>query len=327
MKLNKDNIIIGIDTSCYTTSIAAISLDKKVIFNKKILLKVKNKSKGLRQSDAVFQHIKNLGEIDKQIREVLKKYDIIAICVSEKPRPIKDSYMPVFAVGHNFSKVCSSMIGCDLYETTHQENHIESSLFTNDIDNGKFLSIHMSGGTTEILLCEKIKNNTEYNIKIVGGSKDISFGQLIDRTGVKLGYDFPCGEYIDENALKCRETIKNGLKTCVKEGYMNLSGIENQLDKVIGKYDKYYISKLLLDSIVRNVVKASIYICDQYKIDNIVFAGGVSASKYISRELKLRLKQNKINAYFTKPEYATDNAIGCALIGVNKIENKGTEYK
>ena len=156
MNLNQNNIIIGIDTSCYTTSIAAISLDKKVIFNKKIMLKVKDNTKGLRQSEAVFQHVNNLGEISNEINSMIKGNKVIGVCVSTKPRPVKESYMPVFTVGSNFAKLFSSLNNCHYYETTHQENHIEASLLTNNIKNkDRFLSVHMSGGTTEVLLVKK----------------------------------------------------------------------------------------------------------------------------------------------------------------------------
>lgn len=317
MKSKRNNIIIGIDTSCYTTSIAAISLGKKVIFNEKIMLNVKEGNNGLRQSEAVFQHINNLGEISEKIKDISKKYNIKGICVSQKPRPIKDSYMPVFMVGYNFAKTLSTLIGCKLYETTHQENHIEASLFTNNIiDKNNFLSIHMSGGTTEILLVNNEKDN--YNIEIVGGTKDISFGQLIDRIGVKLGYKFPAGKYIDEDAIKCIEKIEKGLKTSVKDGYMNLSGLENQINNLIENNSKEYIAKILLDSIVRNIYKSILYISKNYNLNEVVFAGGVSASKYIKKELNSKLKKENIYPYFTEVEYSTDNALGCAIIGLNK---------
>ena len=317
MKSKRNNIIIGIDTSCYTTSIAAISLGKKVIFNEKIMLNVKEGNNGLRQSEAVFQHINNLGEISEKIKDISKKYNIKGICVSQKPRPIKDSYMPVFMVGYNFAKTLSTLIGCKLYETTHQENHIEASLFTNNIiDKNNFLSIHMSGGTTEILLVNKEKDN--YNIEIVGGTKDISFGQLIDRIGVKLGYKFPAGKYIDEDATKCIEKIEKGLKTSVKDGYMNLSGLENQINNLIENNSKEYIAKILLDSIVRNIYKSILYISKNYNLNEVIFAGGVSASKYIKKELNSKLKKENIYPYFTEVEYSTDNALGCAIIGLNK---------
>lgn len=318
----ENNIIIGIDTSCYTTSIAAISLGKKVILNEKIMLEVKENSKGLRQSEAVFQHVNNLGTISDKINDLIKNYDIKAICVSTRPRPIENSYMPVFNVGYNFAKMASIMIKCPLYETTHQENHIEASLLTNQIKNKKnFLSVHMSGGTTEILLVEKNEDYSEskFKIEIVGGTKDISFGQLIDRVGVRLGYQFPAGKYIDQNAINCEMKIVQGLKTSVKEGYMNLSGLENQVNKLIETESKEYISKLVLDAVVRNMYKSILHVSKVYNINEIVFAGGVSASKYISKELSLKLKKNRINAYFTKPEYSTDNGVGCAIIGVNKF--------
>ncbi|WP_438651389.1 Kae1-like domain-containing protein [Romboutsia sp.] len=318
----ENNIIIGIDTSCYTTSIAAISLGKKVILNKKVMLEVKENSKGLRQSEGVFQHVNNLGQISNQINELTKEYRVRGICVSTKPRPVDGSYMPVFNVGYNFGKLCASMIQCPIYETTHQENHIEASLFTNDIKNkNKFLSVHMSGGTTEILLVEKNKEelNSNYKIQIVGGSKDISFGQVIDRAGVKLGYKFPAGKYIDAEAITCKKAIRQGLKTSVTDGYMNLSGLENQVNKLIEEESKEYIAKLILDSIVRCMYKSIVHISRNYEVDEVVFAGGVSASKYISRELTLKLSKNKIKGYFTRPEYSTDNAVGCAIIGVNKF--------
>ena len=259
MTHKNNNIILGLDTSCYTTSIAAITSDKEVILNEKIILKVKKDCKGLRQSEAVFQHVNNMGEISQIISEKLKDYNVVGICASSKPRPVDNSYMPVFSVGYNFGKLLSSINNCNFYETSHQENHIEASLFNNKLENDKrFIAVHMSGGTTEILLVEK--QELIYDIKIIGGSLDVSFGQLIDRLGVNLNYNFPCGKYIDDNALKCNEKIEKGLKTSVKDGYMNLSGIENQINKIINDYNEEYISKILMDTLVRCMYKSLVYL-------------------------------------------------------------------
>ncbi|WP_455538143.1 Kae1-like domain-containing protein [Terrisporobacter sp.] len=322
MTQKENNVILGLDTSCYTTSIAAITLDKEIILNEKIILKVKKDCKGLRQSEAVFQHVNNMGEISQTINEKLKNYNVVGVCVSSKPRPVNNSYMPVFSVGYNFGKLLSSINNCDFYETSHQENHIEASLFNNELENDKrFIAVHMSGGTTEILLVEK--KELMYDIKIIGGSLDVSFGQLIDRLGVNLNCNFPCGKYIDENALKCNQKIEKGLKTSVKEGYMNLSGIENQINKIINEYDEKYMSKLLLDTLVRCMYKSLVYLCKKYDINEVLFGGGVSASKYINKELTNKLKKEKIKAYFTEGKYATDNSVGCAIIGLNQMNNLG----
>ena len=328
MNLSQNNIIIGIDTSCYTTSIAAISLEKNIILNEKIMLNVKENSNGLRQSEGVFQHIKNLGKLSEKLNLLHDKYNIVGVCVSKKPRPVENSYMPVFTVGYNFGKAIANSLNCKFYETTHQENHIEASLLNNKILNrNRFLSVHMSGGTTEILLLNRNNECLQYNIEIVGGTKDISFGQLIDRTGVKLGYNFPCGKYIDKNAIDCDRKILNGLKTSVKNGYMNLSGLENQINRVIDFEDDKYISKLILDSVVRNMYKSLTYIRKLYNINEVVFCGGVAASEYIRINLSKKLRKEKIYAYFTKSEYSTDNACGCAIIGVDKYEAESFRNK
>ncbi|MEW9080384.1 Kae1-like domain-containing protein [Terrisporobacter glycolicus] len=320
MTHKNNNIILGLDTSCYTTSIAAITFNKEIVLNEKIILKVKKDNKGLRQSEAVFQHVNNMGELSQIINNKLKNYNIVGVCASTKPRPVDSSYMPVFSVGYNFAKLLSSINNCPFYETTHQENHIEASLFSNNLESeDKFLAVHMSGGTTEILLVERKDNN--YKIEIVGGSLDVSFGQLVDRLGVRLNYNFPCGKYIDENALKCNEKIKNGLKTSVREGYMNLSGIENQINKIIHDYNEEYISKIFLDTLVRSMYKSLTHICEKYELKEVLFGGGVSASEYIKKELSEKLKRENIKAYFTDKEYATDNGVGCAIIGLNKMKN------
>lgn len=322
-----NRIIIGIDTSCYTTSIAAITLNREIVFNEKIMLNVKNGERGLRQSDAVFQHIKNFGDISERLKKHIHKkgYKVEMICASAKPRDVEESYMPVFEVGKNFAKTMAAIFDCEMLETTHQENHIAASLYGCDKEDlERFISVHMSGGTMEILLTEK--GDKGYKTEIVGGTKDISFGQLIDRVGVKMGYDFPAGKYVDENALLCKEEVASGLKTSVKDGYMNISGLENQVYKLMEEKDKYYVSKAVMNAAIKSLDKALRFVCDKYNIEDVVFVGGVASSKYISEKLSKKLQRNNINSFFTDGAYSSDNACGCAIIGLDnysgEIENE-----
>ena len=315
-----NRIIIGIDTSCYTTSIAAITLNREIVFNEKIMLNVKNGERGLRQSDAVFQHIKNFGDISERLKKHIHKkgYKVEMICASAKPRDVEESYMPVFEVGKNFAKTMAAIFDCEMLETTHQENHIAASLYGCDKEHlERFVSVHMSGGTMEILLTEK--GDKGYKTEIVGGTKDISFGQLIDRVGVKMGYDFPAGKYVDENALLCKEEVASGLKTSVKDGYMNISGLENQVYKLMEEKDKYYVSKAVMNAAIKSLDKALRFVCDKYNIEDVVFVGGVASSKYISKKLSKKLQRNNINSFFTDGAYSSDNACGCAIIGLDNF--------
>lgn len=226
--------------------------------------------------------------------------------------------MPVFEVGKNFAKTMAAIFDCEMLETTHQENHIAASLYgCGKEDLERFISVHMSGGTMEILLTEKC--NKGYKTEIVGGTKDISFGQLIDRVGVKMGYDFPAGKYVDENALLCKEDVMSGLKTSVKDGYMNISGLENQVYKLMEEKDKYYVSKAVMNAAIKSLEKALRFVCDKYDIEDVVFVGGVASSKYISERLTKKLQRNNINSFFTDGAYSSDNACGCAIIGLDNF--------
>lgn len=240
------------------------------------------------------------------------------ICASAKPRDVEESYMPVFEVGKNFAKTMAAIFDCEMLETTHQENHIAASLYGCDKEDlERFISVHMSGGTMEILLTEK--GDKGYKTEIVGGTKDISFGQLIDRVGVKMGYDFPAGKYVDENALLCKEEVASGLKTSVKDGYMNISGLENQVYKLMEEKDKYYVSKAVMNAAIKSLDKALRFVCDKYNIEDVVFVGGVASSKYISEKLSKKLQRNNINSFFTDGAYSSDNACGCAIIGLDNF--------
>ena len=153
--------VLGIDTSNYTTSVSLIDAENMEICQSKIMLPVKSGEVGIRQSDAVFHHTKQL---PIAISELLKKvndncYDIKAVGVSKSPRLVKGSYMPCFLVGEGFAESYSKLCGIDLYKTSHQTGHILAALFSADrldlIRNKKsFIAFHISGGTTDCLLCK-----------------------------------------------------------------------------------------------------------------------------------------------------------------------------
>ena len=89
---------LGIDTSNYTTSLAAVD-ENGVLFNLKAPLPVKEGECGLRQSDALFAHTKNLPALFERARPWLADKQVLAVGVSEKPRNAEGSYMPCFLAG------------------------------------------------------------------------------------------------------------------------------------------------------------------------------------------------------------------------------------
>ena len=150
-------MFLGIDTSNYTTSAALYNPEKGEIIQRKKLLPVKEGELGLRQSDAVFAHVKQLGEIVETLIDG-NRYEIEAIGVSTRPRDIEGSYMPCFLVGDMVTKTLSSVLKTPRYEFSHQQGHIAAALFSAgrlDLMNEKFIAFHLSGGTTEALLDRK----------------------------------------------------------------------------------------------------------------------------------------------------------------------------
>ena len=93
------DVVIAIDTSNYTTSVAFCDEDGKVIANVKLPLPVAQGERGLRQSDAVFAHVKNMPSLMEEVADAMRGGTLTAIGVSEAPRRAEGSYMPCFLSG------------------------------------------------------------------------------------------------------------------------------------------------------------------------------------------------------------------------------------
>ena len=294
---------IGFDTSNYTTSVALF--DGKNVVNKKKLLTVKQGERGLRQSEAVFQHTVNMPELISELK-FDKKID--AVGVSTRPRNIDKSYMPCFLVGVNNAVSFSKSLGVDLYKTSHQIGHILSALYSVDrldLINEKFIAFHVSGGTTEALLVEPDENEI-IKATVIAQSLDLKAGQAIDRTGVLLGLTFPCGKKLDEMSLKCEKEFRHRLS--FKNLDCSLSGVENKVKNMVGNTNENEIAKFVITYIADTIDKMTENIIDKYGNLPLVFAGGVMSNTIINERIS-----KKYNAYFAKPELSCDNAVGIAI--------------
>ncbi|MBK5253024.1 MAG: O-sialoglycoprotein endopeptidase [Peptostreptococcaceae bacterium] len=304
--MNKD-LILGIDTSNYKTSIAVVDYDGNILVNDSKLLDVPKGEKGLRQSDAFFKHSNDLPNMlfkvlnDEEIRKNIKR-----VSVSTRPRSVEGSYMPVFRAGENAAVIMSSALGVPLRRFSHQEGHIKAIKEYSDIKNkDKFIAYHLSGGTTEALLVNNGK------IEIIGGTKDIAIGQLIDRVGVKLGMDFPAGKEMDKIAT-CNEALINPTAVRLDEGFFNLSGIETQCMKAIEGNLANEMIPGMFKAIAELLINETKYLSDRYLINDFIFTGGVSSSEFIRSYLPGKVEAN---IYFGAPELSGDNAVGIALLG------------
>ncbi len=315
---------LGIDTSNYTTSIALVNEKMKVIYNKGILLDVKPGMRGLRQSDALFQHIDKL---PKMLKEIPIDQAIKVICCSNRPRPLKDSYMPVFKVGSSLGDSLAALMKLDCIKVSHQENHIRSAIYGSgqDVLEERFCAIHFSGGTSELLGVEK--KPLGYDCQIIAKSLDLNAGQLIDRVGLMLGLDFPAGRELEELAQKAD-------LTCDKEGpfisarlagvNFHFSGQENQATKALeNNIPKELIAWQLLYAISQTLIQSIKALQADYDFQSLLFSGGVMSNNLIKGWIDEGLKNSGLTCHFSPGAYARDNAVGNALMGMEYYqENK-----
>jgi N6-L-threonylcarbamoyladenine synthase len=224
------SLFLGIDTSNYTTSVALINSNGNVL-QKKRLLPVKTGERGIRQSDAVFHHTKAYPELFSDLMKDVNE-PITAVGVSVSPTTEKGSYMPCFLVGESVATALSSALKVPLFKFSHQQGHIAAALYSakkTELFNSKFIAFHVSGGTTDAVLCES--ENSTLKITPIASSNDLKAGQAVDRIGVKMGLLFPCGKELEKLALKSEKIYKNKIK--LYDGDCSLSGLENKCLKML----------------------------------------------------------------------------------------------
>lgn len=366
-----EGLFLGIDTSNYKTSAALTDQSGNIVFERSEFLEVAQGSRGLRQSEAFFRHSNRL---PAYISEVFEYGPVKAIGVSDRPRRTEGSYMPCFLAGVNAALEIGSALGVPVYRFSHQEGHAAAVLLSSDAGSDapavshdhaerdtKCIFMHLSGGTTEFLICEADEHG--FATKIIGGTKDISIGQLLDRAGVALGYQFPAGRYLDDTAYSVLEEYAfdprrfgNALpgvfpKVKYDGGFFNLSGAEtkvlryleqqktaeegclNYAESTGGRADIviaemfYEISRLLLISASK--------LSEEHGIGSVCMAGGAASSRTVRRIVAEHLSGSEgpapgdagwpFEIHFGRPGLSGDNAVGTALLARRRYisETKG----
>jgi len=301
--------ILGIDTSNYTTSLAVVS-EGEVIENIKIPLTVSEGSRGLRQSDAVFLHTRNLPEAFGRLSD----YRFSAVGVSATPRDEKGSYMPCFLAGLSAASAVAKTNGIPLYRFSHQRGHFAAAAYSAGalpLLEEEFIGFHVSGGTTEIV------HHTKEAITILGGTADINAGQAIDRVGVSLSLPFPCGPKLEE--LSEEGHLPEPIKLSVTGLTCNLSGVENKAASLRKRgVPDSEIALYVIEFVSRTLDKLSENVRELYPDLPILYAGGVMSNRRIKQRLGERDR-----VFFAEPIFSSDNAAGIALLA----EKQGRSYE
>ena len=312
-------VTLGFDTSCYTTSAAAVNERGEVVAFSRMLLPVEQGQRGLRQSEAVFAHVRQMPQVLENMRSDLAGHEIVAVCASSKPRDEEDSYMPVFTVGLGHASVLANTLQVPLYETSHQQGHIAAGLIGNELPQGDFVALHLSGGTTELLMC------SEGKITLMGGCADLHAGQLVDRVGVALGLGFPAGPALEKLAMAFDGQVESLLPVSMEKGDLicHLSGVETRAQQWIQKSEMTpeKIAAEVFDVLGRTVARLVAAGCEKANVKHALVVGGVASSTLLREKIHQRLKKQRkpIRICFGDSRYSADNAAGVASIGMKQF--------
>ena len=315
--------VLGIDTSCYTTSAALVSTNGRLVASSRRLLTVEEGERGLMQSQGLFQHVRNLPDMVADVMLKAPDAQIVAVCASTRPRPAEDSYMPVFRAGESQARAAAAMLRVPFYPVSHQEGHVRAAMVDSGIEASQpFLALHLSGGTTEILLSDRGE------LTLLGGSLDLHAGQLVDRTGVRMKLGFPAGPALERLA---REGVKRGvvrglIGVSVKGVDCNMAGAENKIVRFMesGEMTNEEIAAEVFDFLARTIERQIEAACEQTGCRQALLAGGVASSTLLREMLVARAKKRRLNCRlcFARPELSGDNAVGVALLGAQMLKNR-----
>lgn len=308
---------LGFDTSNYTTSAALYFPDENKIIHSKKLLPVREGEKGLRQSDAVFYHTRQLHSVCGELFGRCE-CNIDSIGASAFPRMAEGSYMPCFLVGLNTARIISNINRVNLHISSHQVGHILAALFSADkleLINESFIAFHLSGGTTEALLVEP-DDEEIIRCTLIGKSTDLKAGQAVDRVGVMLGMKFPCGAELDELSRESMADYK--IKPSIRGTDISLSGAENKCKAMIEKGESPCdIAKFCIQYISSSIEAMTENIIAQYGELPLVYSGGVMSNSYMKNRFT-----EKFGGIFAAPEFSSDNAAGIAIMAYLKEKRK-----
>lgn len=306
---------LGIDTSNYTTSMAVVDENNQIKFDLRKILEVKIGERGLRQSEAFFQHCNNFPEMFSLLSAKVDVKDLASVAVSTQPRYIDKSYMPVFMVGYNYAQVLSRALKIPLIKCSHQEGHIYSGMVPLNIT-PPFLAVHLSGGTTDLLDVRK-SEGYRLSIKTLASSSDLHCGQFVDRIGVHMGLGFPAGKELDLLSLRASKDLV--IPSSVKDGIPSFSGPLTAAMRLVDAGEaKEDVSLALFKCVAKTVEKMLNYGVETTGFKKIMLVGGVASNTFIREALERKFKGQIL---FAPPRLSADNAVGVAFMGKKELSD------
>ena len=313
--MEKDTLILGIESSCDETAAAVIKNGRTVLSNViSSQIELHKLYGGVVPEIASRKHIEKINQvIEESLEEAeVTLEDIDAIAVTYGP-----GLVGALLVGVAEAKAISYATNKPLVGVHHIEGHVSANYIEHPDLEPPFLCLIVSGGHTHLVL---VKAYGEY--EIIGRTRDDAAGEAFDKVARAIGLGYPGGPKIDKlakegtkGALKFPRAHVNGAEydfsfSGVKSAVLNhINGCKMKGEEVIPAD----IAVAFQDSVVDVLVTKTIEAAKEYKMDKVALAGGVASNSALRKGMKEACEKNNLKLYYPSPIFCTDNG---AMIGV-----------
>ena len=310
----KDVYILGIESSCDETSVSIVKNGCEEINTTTLTqIDIHKKFGGVVPEIASRSHAECITIV---IDECLEKAnmtmdDISAVAVTYGP-----GLAGSLLVGVEAAKTLALCYNKPLIGVNHLAGHIYAN---NLVEKMEFplISLLISGGHTEIIYMDK-----DLSFKRIGGTIDDSVGEAFDKVARVIDVPYPGGPVIDKLSKHGKDRYElpfpkdddsydfsfSGVKTAV----INLVHNEKQRGNDINKED---LATSFENLVVKVLTKKTMRAVEEYKVKELLIAGGVSANSGIREEFEKLCKEKNIKLVVPKINYCTDNAAMIAAAG------------
>ncbi len=332
MSITPNTNVLAIESSCDETS-AAVCRDGKILSNIIATQKVHEQYGGVVPELASRAHMQNIVPV---VDAALKKAgcelgDLDAIAFTQSPGLIGS-----LLVGAQFAKSLCLSLNKPLIAVHHMQAHVIANLIDDPKPSFPFLCLTVSGGHTQIVVCE-----SPTSMRVIGETIDDAAGEAFDKSAKLLGLPYPGGPLIDKYASKGNASrfkfpepqvpglnfSFSGLKTSILYFLQNAGSslVYKEEFRATEEEKQNFIRENLEDicasiqhrivSILLNKLKKAVAVTG---IRDICLAGGVSANSGLRQAFEEMGKKYKLRTFIPAFEYCTDNAGMIAITGYYK---------
>ncbi|MBU8881297.1 tRNA (adenosine(37)-N6)-threonylcarbamoyltransferase complex transferase subunit TsaD [Bacillus sp. FJAT-29790] len=314
--MKKDQWIMGIETSCDETAVAIVKNGREIAANVVASQIESHKRFGGVVPEIASRH--HVEQITIVLEEALKQAnisytDLSAIAVTEGP-----GLVGALLIGVNAAKAIAFAHGIPLVGVHHIAGHIYANRLVTEME-FPLLSLVVSGGHTELVYMKE-----HGHFEVIGETRDDAAGEAYDKVARTLNLPYPGGPHIDRLAADGDPSIPlprawleegsydfsfSGLKSAVINTVHNA---EQRGEKLAPEDLAASFQQSVIDVLVTKTINAT----EEFKVNQVLLAGGVAANKGLRAALQEAFEKiNDVKLIIPPLSLCTDNAAMIAAVG------------